>query len=93
MCSNARVISNTSLTPELVTLTTELANAFAQSRKVVSARARIGLFYRNPEATDLFRKVNEYCIAPPEADIYSMHDAVNFPRPSAAGEAGSCSVR
>lgn len=60
MCYNARVMSNTSLTPELVTLTTELANAFAQSQKVVSARARIGLFYQNPEATDLFRKVNEY---------------------------------
>lgn len=63
-------MSNTSLTPELVTLTTELANAFAQSRKVVSARARIGLFYQNPEATDLFRKVNEYCIAPPEVGNY-----------------------
>ena len=55
-----RVMSNTSLSPELVKLTTELANAVAQSQKVVSARARIGLFYQNPEATDLFRKVNEY---------------------------------
>lgn len=54
------VMANTSLTPELVTLTTELANAFAASQKVISARARIGLFYQNPEATDLFRKVNEY---------------------------------
>lgn len=53
-------MSNTSLTPELVKLTTELANAFAQSQKVISAKARIGLFYQNPEATDLFRKVNEY---------------------------------
>ena len=29
-------------------------------QKVVSANARIRLFYQNPEATDLFRKVNEY---------------------------------
>lgn len=27
-------------------------------------------FYQNPEATDLFRKVNEYCIAPPEVGNY-----------------------
>ncbi len=54
------VMANTSLTPELVKLTTELANAVAGSQQVVSARARIGLFYQNPEATDLFRKVNEY---------------------------------
>ena len=54
------VMANTSLTPELVKLTTDLANAFAASQKVVSARARIGLFYQNPAATDLFRKVNEY---------------------------------
>jgi hypothetical protein len=53
-------MSNTSLTPELVKLTTELASAFAQCQKVVSANARIRLFYQNPEATDLFRKVNEY---------------------------------
>lgn len=53
-------MANTSLTPELVKLTTELASAFAQCQKVVSANARIRLFYQNPEATDLFRKVNEY---------------------------------
>ena len=53
-------MANTSLTPELVTLTRALAEAFAQSQKVISARARVGLFYQNPEATDLFRKVNEY---------------------------------
>ncbi len=53
-------MSNTSLTPELVKLTAELASAFAQCQKVVSANARIRLFYQNPEATDLFRKVNEY---------------------------------
>lgn len=55
-----RVMANTSLTPELAKLACELAEAFAQNQKVISAKARIGLFYQNPEATDLFRKVNEY---------------------------------
>ena len=54
------VMANTSLTPELVKLATELAAGFAASQKVVAAKARIGLFYQNPEATDLFRKVSEY---------------------------------
>ncbi|MBQ1960427.1 MAG: YlbF family regulator [Akkermansia sp.] len=53
-------MSNTSLTPELVELTTKLATAFAESQKVVAAKAKIALFYQNAEATDLFRKVNEY---------------------------------
>ncbi len=53
-------MANTSLTPELAELAGALANAFAQCQKVVSAKARIGLFYQNPGATDLFRKVNEY---------------------------------
>lgn len=53
-------MANTSLTPELVSLVTKLAEAFAQSQKVVAARARIGLFYQNAEATELFRKVSEY---------------------------------
>ena len=53
-------MATTSLTPELASLTSALADAFAQSQKVVAAKARIGLFYQNPEATDLFRRVNEY---------------------------------
>ncbi|MBR5888996.1 MAG: YlbF family regulator [Akkermansia sp.] len=53
-------MANTSLTPELAKLAGELAAAFAGSQKVVAAKARIGLFYQNPEATDLFRKVSEY---------------------------------
>lgn len=53
-------MANTSLTPELSALAINLASAFAKSQKVVSAKARIGLFYQNPEATDLFRKVSEY---------------------------------
>lgn len=44
----------------MVELVTALANAVAQSQKVVAAKARIGLFYQNPEATELFRKVSEY---------------------------------
>ena len=53
-------MANTSLTPELAALAQELAAGFAASQKVVAAKARIGLFYQNPEATDLFRKVSEY---------------------------------
>ena len=53
-------MANTSLTPELSALTINLASAFAKCQKIVSAKARIGLFYQNPEATELFRKVSEY---------------------------------
>lgn len=53
-------MANTSLSPEVAKLAMELASAFAQSQKVVSAKARIGLFYQNPAATNLFRKVSEY---------------------------------
>ena len=53
-------MANTSLTPELSALAINLASAFAQCQKVVAAKARIGLFYQNQEATDLFRKVSEY---------------------------------
>ena len=60
MCYSPGVMANTSLTPELAKLAGELAAAFASSQKVVAAKARIGLFYQNPEATDLFRKVSEY---------------------------------
>lgn len=53
-------MSHTSLTPELAGKASELAAAFAACQKVVAAKARIGLFYQNADATDLFRKVNEY---------------------------------
>ena len=72
-------MSNTSLSPELAKLTSELAEAFASSQAVVAAKASIGLFYQNAEATDLFRKVNEFGeelrnksmagMAPSEAEI------------------------
>ncbi len=53
-------MAQTSLSPELAELAGALAAAFAQCPKVISAKARIGLFYQNPEATNLFRKVQEY---------------------------------
>lgn len=53
-------MAHTSLTPELVSHAIALAAEFAKSQKVIAAKARIGLFYQNAEATDLFRKVSEY---------------------------------
>lgn len=53
-------MANTTLSPDLVRLTAALADAFAQSQPVVSARAHIGLFYQDAAATDLFRRVSEY---------------------------------
>lgn len=51
---------NTSLNPDIVRLTQELCNALAQDQKVISAKARIGLFFQNAEATKLFQEVNSY---------------------------------
>lgn len=53
-------MAHTVLPPELAKIVAALANAFAQSQTVVSARARIGLFYQDAAATELFRKVSEY---------------------------------
>ncbi len=53
-------MANTVLTEDLVGRTIALAGALAQSQKVIAAKARIGLFYQNSAATDLFRKVSEY---------------------------------
>ncbi|MFI3244834.1 MAG: YlbF family regulator, partial [Akkermansia sp.] len=52
-------MKKTSLSPELVELAQQLSAAFATSQQVTSAKARIGLFYQNQEATDMFRKVQE----------------------------------
>ncbi len=52
-------MNKTSLSPELVELAQQLSAAFAASQQVTSAKARIGLFYQNQEATDMFRKVQE----------------------------------
>ncbi len=53
-------MANTSLSPELVELVQQLANSFAKNEVITSAKASIASFYQSPEATDLFRKVNEY---------------------------------
>ncbi len=53
-------MESTNLSPELAELAGKLADAFASSQAVVAAKARIGLFYQNADATDLFRKVSEY---------------------------------
>ncbi len=53
-------MANTSLSPELIESVQKLSESFAQSQQVIAAKARIGLFYQSPEATDLFRKVNEF---------------------------------
>ncbi len=53
-------MANTSLSPDLIDLVQKLAEGFAQNQQIVAAKARIGLFYQNSEATDLFRRVNEY---------------------------------
>lgn len=53
-------MSNTSLTPELAKLTSELAHGFTQSQKVVSAHARIRLFFQSPDATALYRKAEDF---------------------------------
>jgi len=53
-------MANTSLPPDLVELTQQLAETFAQSQTVIAAKARIGLFYQNAEASNLFRKINEF---------------------------------
>lgn len=51
---------NTSLNPELVELTTKLCDALAQDQKIISSKARIGLFFQNADATKLFQDVNNY---------------------------------
>lgn len=53
-------MSNTTLEGGLLEATTALCNLLAQSPQVVAAKARIGLFFQNPEATKLFEEVNSY---------------------------------
>ncbi len=48
------------LPPELAESTASLAAKFISHQRVVSAKARIGLFYQNPTATELFRKVSDF---------------------------------
>ena len=56
-------MAHTVLPPELAKIVAALANAFAQSQTVVSARARIGLFYQDAAATELFMPPGEEEIA------------------------------
>jgi cell fate (sporulation/competence/biofilm development) regulator YlbF (YheA/YmcA/DUF963 family) len=51
---------NTTLTPEILSATTALCDAIANAQPVVAAKARIGLFFQNPEASKLFEEVNSY---------------------------------
>ena len=77
-------MANTSLTPELVKLTSDLAHGFTQSQKVVSAHARIRLFFQNADATALYRKAEDYGeelrnkqmagMAPSEEEIKKFND-------------------
>lgn len=52
-------MSNTPLSPELTELTTKLADALTQDPTVIASKARIGLFFQNQEATDIFRSVQQ----------------------------------
>ncbi|MCD8069850.1 MAG: YlbF family regulator [Akkermansiaceae bacterium] len=53
-------MTESSLTPELMELTTMLCNALAANEEVAAAKARIDLFSRSAEATRLFHDVNAY---------------------------------
>lgn len=48
------------LNSKLQTLTTELCNALAEDQKIIAAKARIALFFSQPEATTLFQEVNAF---------------------------------
>ena len=61
ICGRVRADMATPILPaELAELAAPLAAAFASHQRVVSAKARIGLFYQNPAATELFRKVSDF---------------------------------
>lgn len=53
-------MNNDSLEKELLSSTTALCEALAQAPQIIAAKARIGLFFQNPEATKLFEEVNSY---------------------------------
>lgn len=48
------------LNDNLRTATEALCNMLAKEDQVVAAKAKIGLFFQNPEATKLFEEVNAY---------------------------------
>ena len=53
-------MNNDTLENELLATTTALCEALAQAPQIIAAKARIGLFFQNPEATKLFEEVNSY---------------------------------
>ena len=55
-----RDMNTTPLQQDLLDATTTLCNALAQSPQIIAAKARIGLFFQNPDATKLFEEVNAY---------------------------------
>lgn len=48
------------LNDNLRAATEALCNLLAKEDKVVASKAKIGLFFQNPEATKLFEEVNAY---------------------------------
>ena len=53
-------MNNDTLENELLATTTALCEALAQAPQIIAAKASIGLFFQNPEATKLFEEVNSY---------------------------------
>ncbi len=53
-------MSNPVLNDNLRAATEALCNLLANDDKVVASKAKIGLFFQNPEATKLFEEVNSY---------------------------------
>lgn len=53
-------MSDTTLESGLLEATKSLCSLLAESPQVISAKARIGLFFQNAEATKLFEEVNSY---------------------------------
>lgn len=53
-------MNNPTLDSGLQEATTALCNLLAESPQVIAAKARIGLFFQNPDATKLFEEVNSY---------------------------------
>lgn len=53
-------MNNPTLDSNLLEATTALCNLLSNSQQVIAAKARIGLFFQNPEATKLFEEVNSY---------------------------------
>lgn len=51
---------NTVFNDNLRSATESLCNLLSKEDSVVAAKARIGLFFQNPEATKLFEEVNSY---------------------------------